>query len=69
MSLIKTSKVITDFYLPVIIYSRKGSFKTNRYYNNENELFKAYRQLKAIKSKNIKPLYPVVIDKEYSLYV
>ena len=65
MSLIKPSKNITDFYIPCVIYNGKSIYKYNRYYCNEYELFSAYRQLKAIKSKTIKPLYPVIIDKAY----
>lgn len=62
--LIKRSKVVTNFVLPVII---NMNYKTNFYYDTENTLFKAYRQLKAINSK-IVPLHPVIYGnaiKEY----
>lgn len=65
MSLIKTCKEETDFYIPVVITTKKGYIKKNRYYENEYTLFKAYRQLKALKKSIIKPLYPIVLESEY----
>lgn len=62
--LVKTSvKKITNFVLPVVISTKKGIIKVNRYYDNEYELFKAYRQLKRINGY-MKPLYPIIYDWE-----
>lgn len=66
MALIKTSDKITNFVLPVILYTKKGYLKINRYYDNESILFKAYYQLKKINC-SIKPLYPIVYENEVHL--
>lgn len=58
--LIKQSNSITDYVLPVDILTKKGSIRKFRYYDDEKTLFKAYRQLLYIKSKTIKPLYPII---------
>lgn len=55
--LIKCSEKKTNYYIPVTIYG-KTIF---RYYDNEKILFKAYRQLKYIKSYFIVG-YPVILD-------
>lgn len=60
--LVKTSeKKVTNFVLPVMITTKKGIIKFNRYYDNEYELFRAYRQLKKINGY-MKPLYPIIYD-------
>lgn len=59
MCLVKTSKVITDYVLPVYVDNGNKRYKFNRYYECESDLFKAYYQLKKINCK-IKPLYPVI---------
>lgn len=59
--LIKKESRETPYCLPVVI---NGKYKTNFYYDCEFTLFKAYRQLKAIKS-NIHPLYPIIYDTTY----
>lgn len=56
----------THFQLPVVINTKSGLVKKYRYYMNEDLLFKAYRQLKAINGV-IKPLYPIVYDEEVIL--
>lgn len=62
--LVKTSTNVTNYVLPVIIeLGENKRIKRNRYYDNEYILFKAYRQLKAIKGR-ITPLYPVIYDNE-----
>lgn len=58
----QSSKKFTDFVLPVVITTKNGSVIINRYYDNEFELFKAYRQLKKI-GGFMKPLYPIVYDR------
>lgn len=58
--LIKQADSITDYVLPVNILTKKGYIRKLRYYDDEKTLYKAYRQLLSIKSKVIKPLYPVV---------
>ena len=58
--LVKRSNKETKYVLPVII---KG-YKKNFYYESENDLNKAYRQLKAIKGY-IKPSYPIVYEKTF----
>lgn len=63
MGLVKTSDNATDYYLPVIIKTKKGFIKRNLYYNCEFELFKACKQLRKIKC-NIIPLNPIVFDSE-----
>lgn len=60
--LIKPVSHITDYVLPVNIFTKKGYIRKLRYYESERILFKAYRQLLATKSSYIKPLYPVVYD-------
>lgn len=59
--LIKTSNCITNFVLPVVLSTKKGYLKVNRYYDNEFKLFSAYRQLKAINGY-MKPLFPVIYE-------
>ena len=54
--LVKRSKKATNYVLPVCM---SNGFKTNWYYENESQLFRAYNQLKSI-NIGIKPLYPVV---------
>ena len=66
MGLIKTSDSITNYCLPVILSTKKGYLKVNRYYDNESILFKAYYQLKKLNCA-MKPLYPVVYDNEIRL--
>lgn len=66
MALIKTSDKVTNFVLPVILSTKKGYLKINRYYDNESILFKAYYQLKKINC-SIKPLYPIVYENEVHL--
>lgn len=60
--LIKPVNYITDYVLPVDILTKKGYIRKLRYYENEKILYKAYYQLKYIKSNYIKPLYPVIYD-------
>lgn len=60
MSLLKQSKNITNFVLPVKILTKKGYITKNRYYDTEYQLFCAYRQLKYINSQSIIALYPIV---------
>lgn len=60
--LIKPVNYITNYVLPVDIFTKKGYIRKLRYYDNERVLFKAYRQLLFLKSSYIKPLYPVVYD-------
>lgn len=59
----QSNKKSTNYVLPVVILSKKGKITLNRYYDNEYELFKAYRQLKSINGF-MKPLYPVVYQDE-----
>ena len=61
MALVKTSNKPTNYVLPISIKTEKGYVKKLRYYDNEYMLFKAYRQLKAIKG-NLIPLYPVIYE-------
>lgn len=58
--LVKRSKKPTDFVLPVVI---NNNYRTNFYYLCENDVFKAYRQLKAIKGY-VRPLYPVIYQEQ-----
>ena len=58
--LVSRSKVKTNYVLPVHI----GSFYTFWYYENERDLFRAYKQLLKINGK-IKPFYPIVFWEEY----
>jgi len=60
--LIKPVNYITDYVLPVDISTKKGYIRKLRYYENEKILYKAYYQLKHMKSSYIKPLYPVIYD-------
>ena len=55
--LVKQSDRKTNYILPVSI----GSKTMFRYYDNEKTLFKAYYQLKNIKSK-FKVSYPVILN-------
>lgn len=59
--LVKTVNYESNYQLPVYIITKKGYIKKYRFYSNENDLMKAYRQLKAINGF-IKPLYPVIYD-------
>ena len=59
MALVKTSRVPTNFVLPVSILTKNGIMKINRYYECEFDLFRAYYQLKRINGY-MKPLYPVI---------
>lgn len=64
MALIKQADKMTDYVLPVKIKTDNGTIlHKNRYYNDEKTLFKAYRQLKAIKGRVI-PLYPVIFEND-----
>lgn len=58
--LIKKCKKITNYYLPVVILTKNGLIRSNWFYEDENTLYKAYRQLKFL-NLNIKPLFPVVV--------
>lgn len=58
--LVKQATNQTNFVLPTKILTKSGYVLKNRYYENEFELFKAYRQLKHINIKNMIVLYPVV---------
>ena len=52
--LVKTVNYETNYQLPVLIKTKNGDLiKKYRYYSCEFELFKAYRQLKAIKGNII----------------
>ncbi len=66
MGLIKTSDNITNYVLPVILKTKKGYMRINRYYDNESILYKAYYQLKNINCA-LKPLYPIVYDNEINI--
>lgn len=55
--LVKKSNIPTKYILPVLITGT--NYKTNFYYDSENNLFKAYKQYKAINGK-VKPLYPII---------
>lgn len=55
--LVKRSKKMTSFVLPVYY----NNIKFNWYYESEGDLFKAYRQLKAMNGA-FKPSYPVVYE-------
>ena len=66
MALVQQSMNKTDFVLPVKVLTNKGYIKKLRYYDNESLLFKAYRQLKFIKSERLIPLYPVVYGIEFN---
>lgn len=58
--LVKQANRPTKFILPCKFKTKEGKeIYRNRYYVNEFELFKAYRQLKAIKGSLI-PLYPII---------
>lgn len=59
MALIKQSDKVTKYVLPVFISTGKGYLKRNRYYDCEYDLWRAYYQLKKIKTKII-PSYPVI---------
>lgn len=59
MALIKQSDKVTNYVLPVFISTGKGYLKRNRYYDCEYDLWRAYYQLKKIKTKII-PSYPVI---------
>lgn len=59
MSLIKQAFNQTRYVLPVTIVTDKGSYKKNRYYDCEYDLWRAYYQLKKI-GKNMIPSYPVI---------
>ena len=62
MALVKKSDKVTNYYLPVVL----NNWKTNWYYDDEQTLMKAFRQLKYIYGKEenpkIKPLAPVVCE-------
>lgn len=60
--LVKREKEKTKFILPV--YFKNTGYRTFFYYSCENDLFKAYIQLKAIKG-NIIPFYPQIDDVVY----
>lgn len=60
MGLIKQSKNITNFVLPVKILTKNGYITKNRYYDSEFVLYKAYKQINHFNSKKIIALYPVV---------
>ena len=66
--LIPTVDYESHYQLPVIIITKKGLVKKYRYYMNEDLLFKAYKQLKALNGF-IKPLYPIVFDEEVKLWI
>ncbi len=53
--LVKRSKVPTNYVLPVFY----KTVKFNWYYESEGDLFKAYRQLKAMNGA-FRPSYPIV---------
>lgn len=63
--LVKQANKPTKFILPCKFKTKEGKeIYRNRYYVNEFELFKAYRQLKAIKGSLI-PLYPIIDEISY----
>ena len=59
MALIKQSDKVTNYVLPVFISTGKGYLKRNIYYYCEYYFWRAYYQLKKIKTKII-PSYPVI---------
>lgn len=59
MALIKQSDKVTNYVLPVTIVTDNGYFRRNRYYDCEFDLWRAYYQLKKIKTRMI-PSYPVI---------
>lgn len=61
MALVKQASFETSYVLPVTIVTEKGSYRKNRYYLCEHDLWSAYYQLKKIKL-NIIPSYPVIYD-------
>lgn len=59
--LIKHLSSPTNYCLPVT-YSRNGNYyKTNWFYESEEVLWKAYRQLKFVNCC-YKPLYPIIYE-------
>lgn len=61
MALVKRAVGETNFCLPVVMKIGNKVIKRERYYETEYDLWKAYRQLKAINGV-MKPLYPIVYE-------
>lgn len=59
--LIKHLSKPTNYCLPVIYCKNGYCYKTNWFYENEEQLFKAYYQLKRVNCC-YKPLYPIVYE-------